>query len=183
MEASLEGEGRRHVLATNWKGRYMRKIYAKVKAASSCSEENAIHIVTLWSEGKQCVLILKSLNHFNDVYCFLGHTVRVCKTWLSWLRSLTLSFLRNNPATCLLALTQGALPSCLLALPTALLRDHSAGSWLGTAFQAHLQETAVSREPARKDFAMEKKARLSITSYSTRVFLLTSSISQQSSFT
>lgn len=126
---------------------------------------------------------VKSLKHFNYVYCFLGHTVLVCKTCLSCLRSLTLSLLKNISTTCLFVLIRERLPGCLFALPTASQRDLSTGSCPSMMLELHLQQTVASHEPARQDFAMENNFCLLVASHSTTVFLVTSGIMQQPSFT
>lgn len=118
----------------------------------------------------------KSLNHLNDVYCFLGHTVLVCKTWLSCPRSLTLSLLKTISLTCFLVLIQERLPGCLFALPSASQRDLSTGSCPSMVLELHLWWMIASHKPARQDFAAENNFCLLITSHSTTVFLVTSSI-------
>lgn len=118
----------------------------------------------------------KPLNHLNDVYCFSGHTVLVCKTWLSCLRPLTLSLLKNISTTCLLVLVEERLPGCLFALPSASQRDLRTGSFPSMILELHLRYTVAYQESARQDFATENNFCLLITSHSTTVFLVSSSI-------
>ena len=137
LEASLEGEGRNCTL----------KLKRKNHEKDGCKRQSSAQLaVGTWepcsynpARRKGACTYIKSLNHFNGVYCFLGHTVLVCKTWLSCFRSLTISSFKNNSTTCLLVLTQGTLPGCLFALPAAARRDHSTGPLLSTTLEVHLR--------------------------------------------
>lgn len=99
--------GRGKTVHTGWKLKgkktNLRSMDAKDKVVVSCRSMRATQLHT------------KPLNHLNDVYCFLGHTVLVCKTWLSCLRSLTLSLLKTSlqPAS-LCSLRKGCQAACLL---------------------------------------------------------------------
>lgn len=176
METSLEGEGRKCTLAGNWR--------EKSHGKDGCKRQSSAQfLVGTWkthgyslARRKVACTHAKSLNHLNDVYCFLGHTVLVCKTWLSCPRSLTLSLLKNISTTCLLVLIQERLPGCLFALPSASQRDLSTGSCPSMVLELHLRWMIASHEPARQDFAAENNFCLLVTSHSTTVFLVTSSI-------